>query len=30
MTSAVQLTAALGGGWDATEVPTEKEVARKQ
>ena len=29
MTSAVQLIAALGGGWDAVEVPSEKEVSRK-
>jgi NodT family efflux transporter outer membrane factor (OMF) lipoprotein len=29
MTSAVQLSAALGGGWDSAELPTEKQVARK-
>jgi NodT family efflux transporter outer membrane factor (OMF) lipoprotein len=29
MTSAVQLVAALGGGWDASEMPSEKAVARK-
>ncbi|MDE1176337.1 MAG: efflux transporter outer membrane subunit [Edaphobacter sp.] len=29
MTSAVQLIAALGGGWDAAELPTEKQVERK-
>jgi outer membrane protein TolC len=30
MTSAVQLTAASGGGWNTTEEPTEKEVASKR
>jgi len=29
MTAAVQLIAALGGGWDTTQVPTEKEVASR-
>jgi NodT family efflux transporter outer membrane factor (OMF) lipoprotein len=29
MTSAVQLITALGGGWDAKSLPTEKEVAQK-
>lgn len=30
MTSAVQPTAALSGGWDTEEVPTEKEVVSKR
>lgn len=29
MTSAVQLVAALGGGWDTTQMPSEKTVASK-
>jgi len=29
MTSTVQLIQALGGGWDTTQLPTEKDVARK-
>jgi NodT family efflux transporter outer membrane factor (OMF) lipoprotein len=29
MTAAVQLVSALGGGWDAPELPTEKQVAQK-
>ena len=29
MTSSVQLIEALGGGWDTTQLPTEKAVARK-
>jgi outer membrane protein TolC len=29
MTSAVQLVAALGGGWDASQIPSEKTVAAK-
>jgi NodT family efflux transporter outer membrane factor (OMF) lipoprotein len=30
MTSSVQLIEALGGGWDTTQLPTEKAVAAKQ
>ncbi|WP_353069898.1 efflux transporter outer membrane subunit [Tunturibacter empetritectus] len=30
MTSSVQLIEALGGGWDTTQLPTEKEVAAKK
>ncbi len=29
MTSSVQLIEALGGGWDTTQLPTEKEVSRR-
>ena len=29
MTAAVQLIAALGGGWSATDLPSEKEVSRR-
>ena len=29
MTSAVQLIAALGGGWDTSQIPGEREMARK-
>jgi outer membrane protein TolC len=29
MTSSVQLIEALGGGWDATQLPTEKAVAKR-
>lgn len=29
MTAAVQLVAALGGGWDKSELPSEKQVAQK-
>lgn len=29
MTTAVQLVTALGGGWNASELPSEKQVARK-
>lgn len=29
MTAAVQLIAALGGGWSATDLPSEKDVTRK-
>lgn len=29
MTSSVQLIEALGGGWDTTQLPTEKEVTRR-
>jgi NodT family efflux transporter outer membrane factor (OMF) lipoprotein len=29
MTAAVQLVTALGGGWNASELPTEKQVAQK-
>lgn len=30
MTSAVQLITALGGGWDSTQLPTEKQVASRK
>jgi len=30
MTSSVQLIEALGGGWDTTQLPSEKEVAAKK
>ena len=30
MTSSVQLIEALGGGWDTTQLPSEREVARKK
>jgi outer membrane protein TolC len=29
MTAAVQLVKALGGGWEVTELPSEKEVTQK-
>jgi hypothetical protein len=29
MTSSVQLIEALGGGWDTSQLPSEKAVARK-
>jgi hypothetical protein len=29
MTSSVQLIAALGGGWDKTQLPTPQDVSKK-